>query len=343
MECVLAVDAGNTKTIAVVAALDGAILGFGRSGCGDIYNSRKPGSSSVDSALEHIEEAIMEALRLASARRDDLVVGVFNMAGADWPEDFALLETELQARGFGRRILVQNDALGVLHAGPSSKSGVSVICGTGNAIGACGPGGRTWHASFWHRDLRGSTILSRLAIIEIVRSEVGLEPPTSLTARVLELFSLRSVEELLHNMTCRDHSLRPHRIDRLIPLVLDEAEVGDQLARHILQLHGHSLGEYAVVAARKVGIGGTAFPLILAGSVFRHPSPILANVLIERVHETLPEAQPRRSDFEPVVGTLFSALELAGVTLDASLLARLVGTLPPRTLFETASPHPFTQ
>lgn len=38
MQCVLAVDEGNTNTIALVAALDGTILGAGR-GCGDIYNA----------------------------------------------------------------------------------------------------------------------------------------------------------------------------------------------------------------------------------------------------------------------------------------------------------------
>jgi N-acetylglucosamine kinase-like BadF-type ATPase len=341
MECVLAVDGGNTKTIAIVAALDGTILGYGRGGCGDIYNSKRPGRSTEASALEHIEEAITTALTPAGTRRDELISGVFNMAGADWPEDFALFESELQARGFGRRILVQNDALGVLHAGLAGKIGVSVVCGTGNAIGARGPDGCTWHASYWQMDVQGSAIMSHMAVTTIVRSLLGIEPPTSLTTRVLELFSLQSVEELLHNLTCRDHSLRPHRIDRLIPLVFDEAEVGDQVARRILQLHGRNLAEYAIVAAHKVGFEGRAFPLILAGSVFRHPSSILADAVSGYVRETLPTAQPRRADFEPVIGTLFSALELAGITLDASLLARLVSTIPDRALFETASPHPF--
>src|SRR5256884_3691789 len=48
MQCVLGVDGGNSKTIAIVAALDGTILGAGRGGCGDIYNARPgTGSSSI--------------------------------------------------------------------------------------------------------------------------------------------------------------------------------------------------------------------------------------------------------------------------------------------------------
>src|SRR5205807_10529707 len=46
---VLAVDGGNTKTIALVAALDGTILGAGRGGCADIYNA-EAGTEWPDSA-----------------------------------------------------------------------------------------------------------------------------------------------------------------------------------------------------------------------------------------------------------------------------------------------------
>ena len=133
MQCVLGVDGGNTKTIALVAALDGTILGAGRGGCGDIYNARAGGdwSDSAVAAIANIEYAVVSALQAAQVKASDIVTGVFNMAGADWPEDFALLQGAMEARDFGRRILVQNDALGVLHAGSSDNTGVSVVCGTG--------------------------------------------------------------------------------------------------------------------------------------------------------------------------------------------------------------------
>ena len=38
----LAVDGGNTKTIAVVADASGRTLGAGRGGCSDIYNAATP-------------------------------------------------------------------------------------------------------------------------------------------------------------------------------------------------------------------------------------------------------------------------------------------------------------
>src|SRR5438105_13384200 len=110
MHHVLAVDGGNTKTIALVAALDGTIVGAGRGGCGDIYNAQPgpKGTNSTEAALANIEYAVISALHSAHVKASDLLTGVFSMAGADWPEDFTLIQTEMEVRGFGRTITVQN-------------------------------------------------------------------------------------------------------------------------------------------------------------------------------------------------------------------------------------------
>ena len=108
------------------------------------------------------------------------------------------------------------------------------------------------------------------------------------------------------------------------------------LARQIVQEHGRALGDYAVVAARLVGLEGTPFSLVLAGGVLRHPSSLLANTIIERVQLTSPEVRPIRCRYEPIIGVLFSALEAAGMTIDETLLEQLIPTLPSSELFATA-------
>jgi hypothetical protein len=126
-------------------------------------------------------------------------------------------------------------------------------------------------------------------------------------------------------------------LDSLTRLLLDEAEAGDAVACQVVQEHGQGLGNYAVVAARVVGLEGTPFSLVLAGGVLRHPSTLLANTIVERVQLTSPEVRPIRCRFEPIIGVLFSALEDAGITIDETLLERLVPTLPSSELFATAS------
>lgn len=339
MEYVLAVDGGNTKTIALVATLDGRIVGAGRAGCGDIYNARAAGKTSEEAAFHNIEGAVNCALQAAQAGASDLAASAFGMAGADWPEDFAELQTAMEVRGFGRMILIQNDALGVLHAGTMKNTGVSLVCGTGSATGARGPDGRVWHSSFWQLNARGSVQLGGKMLDAVYWSALGIEQPTTLTGRVLDYFGMSSIEEVLHYRTSRMHrALRSlDHIGGLTPLLLDEAEAGDSVAQRIVLEQGQMLGNVAMVAARRVGIEGTAFPLVLAGSVFRHPSAVLVDAIVERMRTTSPDVRPVRSRFEPVVGLLFSALEMAGVTIDEELLERLVSTLPDATLFETRS------
>ncbi len=138
----LGVDAGNTKTIALVARLDGAIIGAGRGGCGDIYDS-----TNVYSAASAAEAAVRAALAMAGVGADALVAGDFNMA-----EPIGLRISTSCARpwrGFGRRVIIVHDSIGVLRAGSPDGTGVAVVCGTGAAIGARAPDGRVWHTSHW--------------------------------------------------------------------------------------------------------------------------------------------------------------------------------------------------
>ena len=93
----LGVDGGNTKTVAVVVEADGTVMGSGRGGCGDIHNA-----SSPEPALAEIVRATTAALDSAGATAADLAAAAFSLAGADWPEDFPFLRSELRgASGSG--------------------------------------------------------------------------------------------------------------------------------------------------------------------------------------------------------------------------------------------------
>jgi N-acetylglucosamine kinase-like BadF-type ATPase len=336
MSYVLAVDGGNTKTIALVAALDGTILGAGRSGCSDLY-STDPGVDWPDSAaaaIANIEYAVRNALHAARVAPSELITAVFNMAGADWPEDFEYLRTAMEVRRFGQTILVQNDALGVLHAGSADATGVSVVCGTGAATGARAPDGRIWHSSMWQNQAQGAFHIGSKTLNAVYRAALGIDPPTTLTERVIAFFSLSSVEEVLHAFTNRLQP-PPDHVAQLAPILLDEAQAGDHAALAIVREHGAALGDFALAAARRVGIERTPFTLVFAGGVFRHPSSLLMDAIIERVHTTSPDVRPTRCRFEPIIGVLFTALEAAQVPVDSAVLERLVPTIPGGGLFST--------
>jgi N-acetylglucosamine kinase-like BadF-type ATPase len=328
MSFILGVDGGNTKTLALVARDDGVIVGAGRAGCSDIY-----GAPSQAEAISEIERAVNAALAGARIKPSDLITAAFSLAGADWPEDFKLLEEAMRSRDYGRDIVIVNDALGALRAGSPDGSGVVVCCGTGAAIGARHSDGRIWHNSFW-QEPQGGDELSFLALRAVYRAELGIDPPTILTERVLEALPAASVEEVLHRMTARELP-RPENRRQLVRLLFDAADAGDSTARRIVTTHGKALGDYAIVAARKVGLLETPFHLVLTGGVFRHPSALLREALIGRVLEAAPGIRPIQSRFEPAAGALLLALDLACIDTDAVLLERLEKTLPGASFFAT--------
>jgi len=325
---VLGVDAGNSKTIALVARCDGAIVGTGRGGCGDIY-----GAASAQAALDAVGDAVGGALRMAGIAADALAAGTFSMAGADWPEDYASLHAAMERRGFGQTIVIVHDALGALRAGSPENWGVAVVCGTGAAIGGRAPDGRIWHTSFWQEGLGGGSLGTRM-LRAVLRAELGIDPPTSLTALALAFSGQPTVEAMLHAHTA--HGIPPFAgAARLAPLLLDAAEAGDPTACAIVLEHGIGLGDYALATARCLGIVGMPFPLVLAGGVLRHPSPLLEEAIVAQVRSAAPDTVPVRSRFEPAVGALLLALEAASICVDDALLARLEATAPAAALYAT--------
>lgn len=331
MSYVLGLDAGNTKTIALVARGDGVIVGSGRAGCGDIY------ARSPELALAEVDAAIDGALggETPFARRGALAAACFSMAGADWPEDYALLHAALTSRGLdlGERLLIYNDAIGALRAGAPDGVGVSVVCGTGAAVGARASDGRLWHSSWW-QEPQGADQLGKKALRAVYRAELGLAPATSLTRRVLDFFAASDVEAVLHGQTARLREPGPP-VAQLARVLLDEADGGDPTARQIVSEHGAELGDFALVAARRVGLDRAPFTLVLAGGVLRHACDLLPAALIDRVRAAVPGVRPVVNRLEPAAGALLFALEAAGVTFDAALVARLEASLPPAALFET--------
>ncbi len=328
-EYILGVDGGNTKTMALLARLDGTVVGVGRGGCSDIYTN-----PVADVPLAELEIAVAQARAMAGLIGVP-VVGGFSLAGADWPEDADFLRTTLAERGLARQVIVVNDAVGAMWAGATTGAAVGVACGTGAAIAARSPAGQVWHTSWW-QEPQGAHQLGAKALRAVYRAELGIDPPTVLTTAVLRHFEQESVEAVLHLFTARaGHHPPSARVSLLARALLDAAQAGDPVARGIAHEQGVALGDYALAAARRVGIAERPFTLVLTGGVLRHPEPVLPAALIARVQQATPHATPIYSPFEPVVGALFMALEAAGSRIDDALLARLAATLPASTVFAT--------
>lgn len=313
---VLAVDGGNSKTIALVAGLDARVVGAGRAGNADVY------TVGEEAALASIEHAVSRALAEAGVEGGAVVQTVCSLAGADWPEDFAMYREGIAARlGLPAEPLVVNDAIGALWTGTSDGEGVAVVVGTGGAIGARNKAGDVYHLGFWP-DGTGAGELGRQAVRAVERAAIGLAPPTLLETLLTEAYGAASSAEIVRIRKRRNGPPVP-AFKALAPLVLDAAAADDEVALRIVLEQGALLGDYARVSAERVGLV-ERFPLVLAGGVLRHgASALLSDAICAR----LPGGVPVRPVLEPVGGALLWALERAGAPTPDDLHA-LHATLP---------------
>ncbi len=331
---VLGVDGGASKTVALVADLDGTIVGAGRAGNADIYQT--------PDAVRNVAAAIVAATTAAGAAPADLDAAALCLVGADWSEDFAHWRAALGTLGLGHLapdgVQIHNDALGALAAGASEGPAVAIVCGTGTAVGARGVEGQIWHSSFWQRT-QGAVELSQRALDAVYLADLGIGPATALTPRALAHFGTRDVEALLHAFTGRNR-VRP-RPGPFAPCLLDVAAEGDSVARAIVASHAEALAGYGIAAARRVGLAPDhPFDLVLKGGVFRHRCDLMRVPIVARMRGALPGLSIVGSGPEPVAGALLLALSARGIPADASLRQRLTRTMPVPRFFHTGQPEP---
>jgi N-acetylglucosamine kinase-like BadF-type ATPase len=323
MDYILGIDAGNTKTIALVADLSGNIVGAGRSGCGDIY-----GVSDKYEAIGNVRQAVDQAM---SDLKGSLLHACYCMAGADWDDDYSFLRQELSRFQPHTKMSLYNDGLGALRAGSPTGFGVAIVVGTYVATAARSPQG-FWHSSFW-QETSGARQLAKDTLQAIYRAELGIIQTTLLRERVLELYHLPNAQALLYNQTSLNAKTIYVHEGKITRVLLDSADEGDEVAKEILEQHAELLSNTSLVAIRKVGLE-PPFPVILSGGVFKHPSPFLREAVVRQLRIYYEAIEVISSQREPVLGALLFALETTS-NISATTLARLEASLPPKSFFAT--------
>ena len=322
----LGIDAGNSKTVAVVADASGEVRGYGRAGNGDIY-----GALSETHAVAEVVAAIERALQMASGGIDHapVVHAAFCLAGMDWASDERYWCDQIVRRFPGMSYSLHNDGFALLRAGEPSGIGVAVSAGTGGAVVARGPVGE-WSASFWIVDPMGGASLGHEAFAAVVRAELGIAPATALRDILLAHHGYPDVNAMLEGTTSRGAPRLVHAA--LARHVLDAARAGDVVAAAIVAEQGRALAKYAKAASARVHLSGSDFSVVLGGSVLSSANPALREATASALAQLLPDAKVVLTPRSPVVGAVAEAIA-EGVGLAPDVVERLTShRFPPEFL-----------
>jgi len=322
MRSIIGVDAGNSKTFALLVEESGQVLGFGRAGPG---NHQGVG---LEQAVRAIEKACNEALSQGGLSRP-VEVGIFGLAGADLPEDFVLLTRAIGELGLVQRYRVENDTMVALRAGTSQPWGVVVVCGAGFNAAGVAPDGRTFRLpglGWISGDWGGGWQLAREAVRHVARAWDGRGEPTLLTELVLSALEVKSVEEMISALYYRN--LEERKLLDLVPCIFEAAYRGDRVAQQILIRLGKEVGIAASAVIKKLNLEESDVEVVLAGGVFQGKGPLLLDTVAQVVHQVAPRARIVRPRFPPVVGAVLLALEEVHGSLSAEILGKLERSLP---------------
>ncbi len=298
MRHVLGIDAGGTKTRALLATEDGAPVGGAAAGGANLQTH---GELAVEKVLHAVIE---EACTQAGARPEAVALGI---AGAGRPADTEVLHEILRRIGFRERVLVTNDAHIAFVAGSPRRIGLALVCGTGSIAWGRNAAGETARAGGWGWRIgdEGSGFwIGELAIRRVLRASDGRGPSTALSEALLSHFSIGRPEEIVNALSDMDDP-RP-QVARFAPSVQRSAREGDAVAVRILAEAADELVAAAESVLARLGLSRDAHDVVLSGGTFR-ALPSLERSVAERL-----EAPGARVSFlreEPVTGAVQLARE----------------------------------
>jgi N-acetylglucosamine kinase-like BadF-type ATPase len=324
---VVGVDGGSTKTIALVADMEGHIVGAARGG-----NSNWTGTD-VEIPMRVVINAVQGALRNANVPPEEIRLGVFGLAGADWPEDYECREAFLSRAHIARQVIVKNDAVVGWRAGTRHTFGVVIAAGTASNTCIITPDGREWCYGYYAFD-GGGVDIAKAGIDAVLRAEDGRGCATQLTTPVLDHLGFATPDRLLRAMIAG--SIAKEEIAMLCPLVFRAANNGDAVAAEILVKQGEYLAECATAAIRRFDMAQKTFDVVLAGSVFKGEGPLLIDTVTQCVHRVAPQVSVVRAKLEPAVGAILLAYDALEIPVSDRMMDNLVETLPDPELFSTA-------
>jgi N-acetylglucosamine kinase-like BadF-type ATPase len=297
----LGIDQGGTKTVAIVADDEGHILGKGISvGACHFFDGMPKAMAAVDAATK-------SALAQAGLNPRDLHAISAGLAGANWPEEIAALETALRALLSVKNVRVYNDCLIALRGG-TAKTRCAILCaGTGlNAAVRLNEDPPFVYNNYIEDLDQGARGLGARALRAIFLSEIGALPSTILTKMALELFELDQVDKLLlaHQ---RQQLQKP--IQDLSPLLFEAVRKSDAVALEIVSRFGESISRYPIAAIQKYHAQNVEIDIVLSGGLFKAKGTSLVETITSEIHRSAPKAKIIEAAYEPVVGALLLVLD----------------------------------
>jgi N-acetylglucosamine kinase-like BadF-type ATPase len=302
------VDGGNSKTDVAIVSRTGELLARVR---GTTVSHQVVGARAGGERLASlVAEARAQAGDALASARGQPILGVYCLAGADFPSDVRLIRRELDRHDVALENVVMNDCFAALRAGADKGWGVVLICGQGINAAAVSPTGRTLRFAGIGElagDWGGGGGLGEAALAAAIRARDGRGPRTSLERAVAVHFGRRTPEAVM--LAMYEERLPAARLNELAPAVFREAVAGDAVSRSLIDRLAAELAGMANALIRRLHLTRQPVDIVLAGGVFNATDPDFYAQLTDQILRVAPQARLVRPSIPPVGGAALLALD----------------------------------
>ena len=320
LPAILAVDGGGSKIDAVLLRKDGAVLGAARVPTTDF--DQNGGDVHMGQVLDAVAAASVDA-GLSADRMPVAQLGVYCLAGADFPVDDRRIDRWLRIREVTDERLVRNDTFAVLRAGTDRDWGVGVVCGYGINCSGVAPDGRITRfpaVGPISGDWGGGNDIGEAGLWHAIRSEDGRGPKTELQRTIPACLGYRRPFQVLTAL--HTGKLDIDRIAQLPPVVFETAARGDATARSIIDRQADEVVALATTAIRRLRMTRLDVDVVLGGGIFRTEDAAFFERIRDGVAQVAPAATMTVLSDPPVIGAAELGLDRVGATRAAHVRAR---------------------
>ena len=303
---VIGVDGGGTKTVAVLANLNGKVLARAEVGPSNINKI----------GFKHAIDNIVKVLTQVSQEYEkDKIVFIYLGLAAGLERDKRkkkeikkqLLLIPSLSWVLPKNISIEGDQLIAFRSGTEEKQGIIIIAGTGSIVMGWDKKGKEVIVGGWDYLLGddGSGFwIGKKALQAVCLSIDGFNSKSLLHSMILKKLKIKTEKDLMQEIY---KSEMIKNIASLAPLVEIAAKTGDKTAKNILFQASNELVIRANLAIKKLNLKNKKFPLVLSGAVFK--SKIILTKVKKDIKIIAPKANFIRPKQEPVIGAMKLALE----------------------------------
>lgn len=302
----LGIDVGGTKTDAIIASSEGAVLGTASNGGANWESIGFP------AAVASIKEVVQKALAAARVSASDISQATFAMAGVDWESDEQMFRDALSEIGFAS-LSVVNDSFAALFAGIEDGEGCVSICGTGGKSSGQHNGRLIQTLGVLSGEAGGALQLMEDLQGAMISAYNGRTAKSALYFDLIGGLRYSTEEKFFHAIIRNGVRLETS----LAPVIFEAADAGDEMAEAIVEKLAADHVEDLIAISHRLAFDGP-FTIVRAGGLHTAGSPFFDGAFNSRIAQALPQAKTIVLNTIPAVGAVLHAMKDAAKNPDAS-------------------------